>query len=127
METSKHSPGMVMPLRNIALPKQAITSCAWIERMSAANRRFLICMWRSNNRSVLHRVAGVHLLCLRMALSAIALLTCLWSGPSLLGVDAGSVAPWRQDQPPNEPYSPNEAVGRMKVPSGFTVELVASE
>src|SRR3954471_10966764 len=69
----------------------------------------------------------MHMICLQVALSGIALLLFLWSGPGLLGVDAGSVAPWRQDQPPNEPYSPNEAVGRMKVPSGFTVELVASE
>jgi putative heme-binding domain-containing protein len=35
--------------------------------------------------------------------------------------------PWRQDEPPNEPYSPQEAIKRMTVPDGFTVELVASE
>jgi putative heme-binding domain-containing protein len=37
------------------------------------------------------------------------------------------VLPWRQDEPPNEPYSPEEAIARMTVPEGFTVELVASE
>jgi putative heme-binding domain-containing protein len=37
------------------------------------------------------------------------------------------VLPWRQDEPPNEPYSPQEAARRMTVPEGFTVELVASE
>src|SRR5438105_6683753 len=37
------------------------------------------------------------------------------------------VTPWRQDQPPNPPYSPQEAISKMSVPDGFTVELVASE
>jgi glucose/arabinose dehydrogenase len=37
------------------------------------------------------------------------------------------VIPHRQDRPPNEPYAPAEAVQRMTVPNGFTVELVASE
>jgi putative heme-binding domain-containing protein len=40
---------------------------------------------------------------------------------------ADDVIPHRQDQPPNEPYSPAEAVARMTVPKGFRVELVASE
>ncbi|MEX0936897.1 MAG: PVC-type heme-binding CxxCH protein [Pirellulales bacterium] len=35
--------------------------------------------------------------------------------------------PHRQDAPPNDPYSPQEALARMTVPEGFTVELVASE
>jgi putative heme-binding domain-containing protein len=35
--------------------------------------------------------------------------------------------PWRQDQPPNAPYSPQEALSRMTVPDGFKVELVAAE
>src|SRR5262245_56650972 len=35
--------------------------------------------------------------------------------------------PWRQDQPPNQPYTPQEALSKMTVPEGFTVELVASE
>src|SRR5437773_10468706 len=37
------------------------------------------------------------------------------------------VTPWRQDEPPNQPYSPHEAISRMTVPEDFTVELVASE
>jgi hypothetical protein len=43
------------------------------------------------------------------------------------GVETNDVTPWRQDQPPNQPYSPQEAISRMTVPEGFTVELVASE
>ncbi len=35
--------------------------------------------------------------------------------------------PHRQDVPPNEPFSPEEALERMTVPDGFNVELVASE
>jgi putative heme-binding domain-containing protein len=41
--------------------------------------------------------------------------------------ESGNVTPWRQDQPPNQPYSPQEAIHKMWVPNGFTVELVASE
>jgi putative heme-binding domain-containing protein len=41
--------------------------------------------------------------------------------------DREQVIPHRQDRPPNEPYAPVEAVRRMTVPEGFTVELVASE
>jgi putative membrane-bound dehydrogenase-like protein len=37
------------------------------------------------------------------------------------------VIPQRQDHLPNQPYSPQEAVGRMTVPEGFHVDLVASE
>jgi hypothetical protein len=39
----------------------------------------------------------------------------------------GAENPWRQDQPPNQPYSPQEAISKMTVPEGFKVELVASE
>src|SRR5436190_22589130 len=42
-------------------------------------------------------------------------------------VETNNVIPWRQDEPPNEPYSPQEAIRKMTVPDGFTVELVASE
>ena len=41
--------------------------------------------------------------------------------------DVPQVIPHRQDRPPNDPYSPAEAVRRMTVPEGFSVELVASE
>src|SRR4029434_5021207 len=44
-----------------------------------------------------------------------------------LGAELDGGTPWRQDQPPNEPYSPQEAIGKMSVPEGFTVELIASE
>ena len=37
------------------------------------------------------------------------------------------VIPHRQDEPPNEPFTPEEALERMTVPDGFHVELVASE
>jgi putative heme-binding domain-containing protein len=42
-------------------------------------------------------------------------------------VNANEALPWRQDQPPNQPYSPQEALSKMTVPPGFKVELVASE
>src|SRR5580765_3274049 len=45
----------------------------------------------------------------------------------LPGAESGDVLPWRQDQPPNQPYSPQEALAKMKVPAGFKVELVARE
>src|SRR5687768_15165841 len=38
-----------------------------------------------------------------------------------------NVIPHRQDQPPNQPYSAQEALTRFTVPEGFRVELVASE
>ena len=45
----------------------------------------------------------------------------------IFGAESDGLIPWRQDQPPNQPYSPPEAVSKMTVPEGFTVELVASE
>ncbi|MCZ6793914.1 MAG: PhoD-like phosphatase N-terminal domain-containing protein, partial [Planctomycetota bacterium] len=42
-------------------------------------------------------------------------------------IGADDVIPHRQDRAPNRPYSPQEAIERMKVPEGFSVELVASE
>src|SRR4051812_4459663 len=45
----------------------------------------------------------------------------------VLGAESDNTIPWRQDAPPNDPYSPQEAVSRISVPDGFTVELVASE
>jgi len=47
--------------------------------------------------------------------------------PELCGAESENVTPWRQDQPPNPPYSPQEAISKMTVPDGFTIELVASE
>lgn len=44
-----------------------------------------------------------------------------------LAADPSQVIPHRQKVQPNHPYSPAEALARMTVPDGFTVELVASE
>src|SRR5437899_2951674 len=44
-----------------------------------------------------------------------------------LAADSDNSIPWRQDQPPNQPYSPQEALSKMTVLEGFRVELVASE
>lgn len=54
------------------------------------------------------------------------LVTALCCMPVLVAA-AADVLPWRYDEPPNDPYSPQEALQHMKVPPGFTVELVASE
>src|SRR5438034_3622477 len=51
----------------------------------------------------------------------------LWTGTNVLSAEPDGVTPWRQDQPPNQPYAPQEALAKMSVPEGFTVELVASE
>src|SRR6266576_1218075 len=53
-------------------------------------------------------------------------LLALCLAANAFAVESGSVIPWRQDRPPNEPCSPQEAVTKMTVPDGFTVELVAS-
>ncbi|HEX5104242.1 MAG TPA: PVC-type heme-binding CxxCH protein [Pirellulaceae bacterium] len=45
----------------------------------------------------------------------------------LMAAAADSVIPHAQDKPPGPPLSPAEAMAKMKVPEGFTVELVASE
>src|ERR1041385_5849383 len=45
----------------------------------------------------------------------------------LCAANEDGVTPWRQDEPPNQTYSPQDAIRRMSVPDGFTVELVASE
>jgi putative heme-binding domain-containing protein len=65
-------------------------------------------------RSNMNRSSRMFLLCL------VALACSL----SALGQEA---IPHRQDKPPNQPYSPEEALRRMTVPEGFAVELVAAE
>jgi len=58
---------------------------------------------------------------------------CVFVAAILLAVAAlgfasqQQVIPHRQDKPPNEPYEPAEALKRMTVPEGFSVELVACE
>ena len=51
----------------------------------------------------------------------------LLSAANAFSAEAEDVTPWRQDKPPNQPYSPQEAVRKMTVPEGFSVELVAHE
>jgi len=58
---------------------------------------------------------------------AILPLALLMVAVEVFGADGNNILPWRQDQPPNQPYSPQEAVAKMTVPQRFTVELVASE
>ena len=55
----------------------------------------------------------------------VALFVLQFAGP-VLG-DEPDLIPHRQDRPPNKPYPAAEAVRRMTVPAGFSVELVASE
>src|SRR5262245_32959761 len=55
------------------------------------------------------------------------LMLCLLIAEGTFGAESDNALPWRQDQPPNQPYSPQEALSKMTVPDGFTVELVASE
>ena len=43
----------------------------------------------------------------------------------VFSAESDGVTPWRQDQPPNEPYSPQEAIRKMSVPEGFTVAQMA--
>src|SRR5256885_1647067 len=57
----------------------------------------------------------------------ISLALSLVMAADVFGAESDSVTPWRQDQPPNPPYAPQEALGKMSVPDGFNVELVASE
>jgi putative heme-binding domain-containing protein len=64
---------------------------------------------------------------LRMAWRNIFLTWSLVMATDAFAAEPDGVTPWRQDQPPNEPYSPQEAIRKMSVPEGFTVELVASE
>ncbi|MCI0748272.1 MAG: c-type cytochrome [Verrucomicrobia subdivision 3 bacterium] len=56
----------------------------------------------------------------------VALLLSL-AGPELVAAAEENVIPHRQDQPPNQPYTAQEALSRFTVPHGFRVELVASE
>jgi putative heme-binding domain-containing protein len=58
-----------------------------------------------------------------LSLSCVALIARLL----LAAAPADEVLPHRQDEPPNRPYSPQEALDEMTVPDGFHVELVAGE
>lgn len=55
------------------------------------------------------------------------LLLLIATGCGALAATNDDVLPARYDSPPNQPYSPAEARGKMTVPPGFHVDLVASE
>src|SRR5437660_1704965 len=57
----------------------------------------------------------------------ISLALSLVMASDVFSAESDGVTPWRQDQPPNQPYSPQEALSKMSVPDGFNVELTASE
>jgi len=58
----------------------------------------------------------------------LATLFLAWAGVGLFATVRGDeILPHRQDQPPNRPYLAQEALGKMTVPAGFHVDLVASE
>ncbi|HEV7223489.1 MAG TPA: PVC-type heme-binding CxxCH protein, partial [Pirellulales bacterium] len=57
----------------------------------------------------------------------LALTTCISSLALAAAPAADDVLPHRQTKPPGPPLSPAEAVAKMTVPQGFSVELVASE
>jgi putative heme-binding domain-containing protein len=61
-----------------------------------------------------------------MKIPLVALFVVL-AAPELFAAAGTDVIPHRQDQPPNQPYSAQEAPTRFTVPEGFRVELVASE
>ena len=71
------------------------------------------------------RPANFDRLTMLMHLLWIAIL--LISAGTSQSADNHDVVPHRQDRPPNRPYAPDEALRRMTVPEGFTVELVAAE
>ena len=45
----------------------------------------------------------------------------------IVAVGQDEIIPRGQSKPPNRPYSPAEAIAKMEVPEGFSVEVVASE
>jgi putative membrane-bound dehydrogenase-like protein len=62
---------------------------------------------------------------LRFALIVVSLL--LLAGDHSLAADAAEKPPHGQDKPPGPALSPEEAVKKMTVPEGFSVEIVAAE
>ena len=61
-----------------------------------------------------------------MKIQVVAFLFAL-TAPELFAAEGTNLIPHRQDQPPNEPRTAQEALGKFTVPEGFQVELVASE
>jgi putative membrane-bound dehydrogenase-like protein len=62
-----------------------------------------------------------------LSLGLVALPLLLVGGVPLVPAQKAERPPHGQDQMPGPPLSPAEAIKKMKVPDGFTVELVASE
>jgi putative heme-binding domain-containing protein len=69
----------------------------------------------------------MHWILLRAICGNISLALALLIATNVFCAESDNVTPWRQEQPPNQPYSPQEAIRKMTVPDGFTAELVASE
>src|SRR5947208_739690 len=95
--------------------------------MGMTKRPSLICMRGSRRTPVPDDIATVHRIFQRMTCRNISLALSLVMASDVFSAESDGVTPWRQDQPPNPPYSPQEALSKMSVPEGFTVELVASE
>src|SRR5205807_1733970 len=72
-------------------------------------------------------VATLHRILSRMTWRNISLALSLVMASGVFSAESDGVTPWRQDQPPNPPYSPQEALSKISVPEGCNVELVASE
>jgi len=64
---------------------------------------------------------------IRLAIRAAIALSSLAASPALLLARQDKAIPHNQDRPPNPARSPGEAAKSMTVPSGFSVEVVASE
>src|SRR5207249_5749050 len=95
--------------------------------MGMTKKPSLICMRGSRRTPVPDGIATVHRIFQRMTCRNISLALSLVMASDVFSAESDGVTPWRQDQPPNQPYSPQEALSKMSVPEGFTVELVASE
>ena len=63
---------------------------------------------------------------LAVALASLTVLA-LSSYSAVWAQESGAPIPHAQDRPPGDPLTPEEAVAKMTVPEGFTVEIVASE
>ncbi len=59
--------------------------------------------------------------------AALVLALPFWIAPSTLAQQPAGPIPHAQDRPPGPALSPEEAIRKMTVPPGFSVELVASE
>src|SRR5439155_25027785 len=73
----------------------------------------------------LHRIPSGSKRIMHRSLSVPVLAAFVLALPAFLSAD--EPIPHHQDRPPGPALSPQEAVAAMKVPEGFSVELVASE